>query len=357
MECKPVTKFYNIQAMRGIAAMLVVSWHTIYLEGQIKPGAMFVPRFFGFGGVGVDLFFVISGFVMATIIKDKFQQPGAVTNFLAHRITRIYPLYWFYTLLLVLFLSMYSIFSHKLITHASLIQSLLLWPQPPPSPVLGVGWTLIYEMYFYFIIAFLLFLPERKFLSALGVWMVFLIVSSHFYFASPAMQVVANPLACEFIAGCLLARFLFCTNKSSDSIVLILAMLVFLLGFGIYIYFYAKIEIGGWFRVLLFGIPSIAVIYSAVALELNGAKFPKVLNKIGDASYSIYLSHVLVLLVMKRILDFSFVQQPVPHFLVMIATFITVIYVGMFSYNYLEKPMMVYFRKLLTAKRTALSVD
>lgn len=340
---KSIKRFNNLQSLRGIAALLVVMFHLRTLLKQFTPGTLHFPNLFKFGFLGVDIFFVISGFVMMTITRGKFQQPGAATQFLTNRITRIYPVYWFYTLLAFMLISVDVLFTHKELTHAPLLQSLLLWPQDS-LPVLAVGWTLVYEMYFYFIIALLLFLPEKKSLAALGLWALFVGIGSHFSFASAGMQVATNPLAYEFMAGYLIARFQWSVNKIFDFSILMGGTLLFVGACLARSFIWPEIPVAGWVRVALFGIPSMVVIYAAVALEFNGVIFPKILHKLGDASYSIYLCHLVVFLVVKHVFLSLYMQKIISQPLMALLMFASAIGLGILSYHYLEKPLMRYFR-------------
>jgi len=161
---------------------------------------------------GVDLFFVISGFVMVTVTRGKFQQSRQAVTFLYHRISRIYPLYWFYSLLvLVVFLLQPSFFNSSQFGQVNILASLLILPQKH-LPLLMVGWTLVHEMYFYLIFFLLLFFPEKHLVKYIGLWTA-IIVFLQLYITPvslPALRLISHPLTIEFIGGCLLA---ICTRQ------------------------------------------------------------------------------------------------------------------------------------------------
>jgi peptidoglycan/LPS O-acetylase OafA/YrhL len=94
-----MNKFLSIQALRGIAALGVVAFHSLSIEQKYSNGDSLLPDFFRLGQSGVDLFFVISGFVMVTVTKERFKINGESMRFLWGRLSRIYPTYWFYFLL------------------------------------------------------------------------------------------------------------------------------------------------------------------------------------------------------------------------------------------------------------------
>src|ERR1019366_2869669 len=144
----PFTLIHPIQYLRGIAALMVV-WH--HGVGQLATLETYFP--FRFGTSGVDLFFVISGFIMVVTTAGRDVTP---TEFIARRFVRVVPLYWVLTLALAATaLVAPSLFRSVTLTAVSLIQSLLFIPHFSPShagmiwPVLVPGWTLNYEMFFY----------------------------------------------------------------------------------------------------------------------------------------------------------------------------------------------------------------
>ena len=97
-----MNKIYNIQALRGIAALLVVLSHLLIIEQKYGGTQTILSEMVRFGVFGVDLFFVISGFIMITISRNKFQSSKETLKFIYHRTTRIYPAYWFYSSLLLI---------------------------------------------------------------------------------------------------------------------------------------------------------------------------------------------------------------------------------------------------------------
>jgi peptidoglycan/LPS O-acetylase OafA/YrhL len=91
-----MNKLRSIQALRGVAVLSVVAFHALSIEQKYSGGDLLFPDFLRLGQSGVDLFFVISGFVMVTVTKGRFGPNGERMRFLWGRLTRIYPTYWFY---------------------------------------------------------------------------------------------------------------------------------------------------------------------------------------------------------------------------------------------------------------------
>ena len=295
----------NLQSLRGMAAMLVVLFHLATIEGNYGHGYRLLSDIWTIGMSGVDLFFVISGFVMVTVTRGRFQSAGAGRRFLAHRITRIYPLYWFFSLLvLVVFLARPGMVKRSLQGgEVDLIGSFLLLPQDG-LPLLMVGWTLIHEMYFYLVFALLLLFPERRLARLLGLWAGAVVCAGLLLPASAGatLRLVTHPLTLEFIAGCLAALLIHRGITRFGWPCLGTGVMAWLAGYALHVHLGLGHEPSHWMRVLLFGLPAALVVYGLVALETaRKTILPVWAARLGDASYSLYLSHVLVMGALARI--------------------------------------------------------
>ena len=196
---------------------MVVFFHMVTIEKKYGGTNTLLSDFFQFGMFGVDLFFVISGFVMVTVTRRKFQQPRQAVTFLYHRISRIYPLYWFYSLLvLAVFLLHPSFVNSSQFGQVNILASFLLLPQKH-LPLLMVGWTLVHEMYFYLVFFLLLFLPEKHLVKSIGFWTaIILFLQLYITSDSPlALRLISHPLTIEFVGGCLLAL---CTRQNKGTL-------------------------------------------------------------------------------------------------------------------------------------------
>ena len=346
-------KIQNIQALRGIAVLLVVCFHLTTIERKYGGTTTILPDFFQFGMFGVDLFFVISGFVMVTITRGKFQQPRKALVFLYHRISRIYPLYWFYSLLvLAVFLYQPSLVNSFQNSQVDLTASFLLLPQSL-RPLLMVGWTLVHEMYFYLVFFLLLFLPERFLVPALCTWAVALLIffPEASVSGSPWQLVAANPLTMEFIGGCFIA--LLTGNRHdlrrSPRMALICVAGLFIGSVLLFMYHWhttGLVEPPDWKRILILGLPALLIIYLMVKAEQQNIVLPVSLQKIGDASYSIYLSHILTLNLLGRIWQHFTMDSTIDNRLVLPFLFSAVVGAGIMSYIFIERPMIRASRKI-----------
>jgi len=145
-------KLYNIQALRGVAVLLVVLYHLCCAEAKLWPHAdfkYFSLLKFGFGGV--DLFFVISGFIITFVNYDSLGNPKAIPSYLEKRFLRIFPLYWLVFGFIAVTIH-YEVGVHGSVEYVPFfghIKALLLLPQNSTNYALvPVAWSLVYEVIF-----------------------------------------------------------------------------------------------------------------------------------------------------------------------------------------------------------------
>jgi peptidoglycan/LPS O-acetylase OafA/YrhL len=308
-------KLQSVQLLRAAAALLVVFYHlsTTAPFGRLGPGdRLGAPAGFfeAVGFAGVDLFFVISGVVMVVACGD---QVGARASgrFLLRRATRIYPLYWLATLavLAACWLRPELAVRDKL-SADHVAKSLVLWPQAE-FPIVAVGWTLTYEMFFYLVFAALLALPRPTMRPLLAAWAVLTLVmfaatrasgSSRTIHSYLEIPVYASPLVLEFIIGCFVGEVAKRGTLKGAIAALAIGILVMTTA-GAYAgsSFPAESQYGVT-RLVVFGLPAALIVYGAVGLELAGrASIPRWTVFWGDASYSTYLIHVYVIWIFSRL--------------------------------------------------------
>ena len=214
MTTPPDQKIHSIQLLRFIAATLVVLFHAhLAIATHLMAGAGDYEKYlFGFGAVGVHIFFVISGYIMI-LTNSKPGKPFSASRFFQKRIIRIYPIYW---LLAALYIIVNTISGSPYdMTPGSFFSALLLWPEHA-SLIIGPAWTLSYEMYFYFAFGIAM---------AFGFWRGVLLLSVAF-FAAISAGIVFRPegAAINLATNTLLIEFLFgvwigCNTISSYSAV------------------------------------------------------------------------------------------------------------------------------------------
>ncbi|WP_374413180.1 acyltransferase family protein, partial [Novosphingobium colocasiae] len=192
----------NIQALRALAALMVVVVHLETLAAPLGIGAGQLAPF----AVGVDLFFVISGFIMVHTTARRRQSPAA---FLANRLLRIAPLYWTLTaLLFALAVAAPGLLGATRADPVALLKSLAFIPGERADgtmrPVLFVGWSLNLEMAFYCVFALCLTVADLRRRVLLGVAV--LVAIAAFGFAArqqlaPELRFLTQPILLEFAAG------------------------------------------------------------------------------------------------------------------------------------------------------------
>ncbi|HNK62953.1 MAG TPA: acyltransferase [Anaerolineales bacterium] len=347
-------KLNNIQAMRGFAVLAVVFFHLIIIERKYGGGNTLLPGLLEFGMFGVDLFFVISGFVMVTVTRGKFRVVKEALLFLYHRASRIYPLYWLYTFAaLAVFLIQPAWVNSSQGNRVDILSSFLLLPSNL-LPLVQVGWTLIHEMYFYLVFFLIMLLvPERFLVLAIAIWGgVLLALGSWAGQGNPTLNLVLHPLTFEFLAGCLLAMLFHHTERSPfDSGWLMMiasaALIAALVGYASFRAQTGLVSPDGWLRVGMYGIPAIIIVYCLTNAERSGFTFHAAFIETGNASYSIYLSHLFTLNVVGRIWAFFATDGFMDNIIGILIALIAAIAVGFMSYRLLEIPLLKLSRKVM----------
>jgi peptidoglycan/LPS O-acetylase OafA/YrhL len=304
-------KQVNIQFLRAIAALLVIFYHTsdhFFVVGGSQTGNIF-SFIKTFGYIGVDIFFVISGYII-WITSFKYQKPNGSISFIYNRLARIYLGYWPYFILLYLLLSKYDPLSiQRLATTSSFF---LMQPSLKLS-FLGVAWTLQYELYFYLMFSLLLFIPKKHLVKVLTAMTAVIIMAQIYgivqYDNNIMESYVTNslfytfftsPFCLEFLAGWFIGAYFEkyrISNRACLFLSLILAIAIGFLVQATELALNLNFGYGNNLRVAIMGsICTILVIYF-VELEKRGIQFfPKTSLVLGGASYSLYLSHTIILL-------------------------------------------------------------
>ncbi len=198
----------SIQALRAAAALSVASVHVLNEAEAIDPGGTMARWHAALPWeAGVDLFFVISGFIMVHASQRLFGQPGAPWRFLGHRLARIVPLYWVMTaLFLAVALTFGGAVHADVAGPAQVAASLAFIPWPRPGgvlqPVYSLGWTLNYEMLFYAVFTLFVRLPQPLALAAVTATLLALIAAGPFVPPhQPQLAFWTDPVIAEFVFG------------------------------------------------------------------------------------------------------------------------------------------------------------
>lgn len=303
----------SIQMLRGVAALFVVFFHfTIPLH--LDPNTI-IGSLVSNGWSGVDMFFVISGFIAAYTVRTSDTGPKQAANYLLKRLIRIIPLYY-----LVTILSVGS--SHE--TFIESIKSMLFIPiggegVDSYGPLyggarVGQGWTLNYEIFFYIVVALSFFVGRLKWLFINSVMIALILVPflilptpenygiAGFRFSIPYLSMITNPVILEFLLGLVV----FYTYKNMDNklsiswrIVIACSSLFFALNLHNPVFHNS--------RLMMWGVPSALLAVALLKLErCNKLPDIKWLMLTGNLSFSIYLLHEGVQKNVRKIVKASF---------------------------------------------------
>lgn len=329
----------TLQLIRGFAALFVVLFHATGMF-KVLNDTNYLAGAFSSGYLGVDIFFVLSGFIIYYIHSND--QTGIIPakNFYTKRFLRVYPIYWIVLLLLLPVYYIIPSFGEEAYKNPALIiKSFLLIPQE--LNILNVSWTLSHEILFYIIFGFVLYNRKTWVKLLFGAWIIVSMFLLVFKPESGIINFVFSPLNIEFAMGILIAYIIGVYKGKFDKSSILLGSILLLLTM-----VNDTVGLVDLHRVIAFGIPSAFIIYGAVALEQkHNIIIPKSLKYLGDASYSIYLTHYALLSAVNKV----FVGLNLFNLLgnTLAITFIVLITVlsGCIFHSLIEKPLLKLLRK------------
>lgn len=327
----------GIQLIRGAAATMVMIFHVgLFLE--VKTGTD-ITRLTQAGAAGVDLFFVVSGFIM---IYTTAQRDFSASDFLYRRVVRIVPLYWLMTLVFVIGhlaapsgLSNYQFSSFNFVAALAFVPSYNF--RNEIFPPLAQGWTLVYEMFFYLVLALVSVIA-----FGMRVW---LLVASFVVMIALGLGIstrnallltYTNPILLEFVLGCIIAdlvvRDRLHFGRYFSVALIIIGAAALLVGTKLF-------QDVPRFRVLFWGIPSFLIVLGTVQaeqfFELGAWRTG---TMIGDSSYSLYLCHTFALSALGFIFKFRLGHMwgGLPFVPVMV---VACLVAGLLFWRYIERPL------------------
>ncbi|UEM07341.1 acyltransferase (plasmid) [Skermanella rosea] len=347
-------RFLSIQVARGIAALEVVYVHSFLVVKHVpdyqyaRPFPDLIPE-----GIGVDLFFLISGFVMASVVTSPGLGPG---NFLLRRFIRIYPIYWIFSAAVVLAFLLNPAWNLGSFSYSptNIIKSLLLFPQLE-YPLLSVGWTLEHEALFYLMVASMLAIGRPGAAPTVVLCFFFSGIVLRLVGEASGTKIwdfhVTSPMLAEFWLGMILYNF---RNRvmSAGSLPVLVAVMAGCLAVRYVSASWAE-EWGVWqeyYRVVTVGFFCFAFLGILMALEKfverrSSFGVPAVtgllagLVILGDISYSLYLSHWFILSALGKAITI-FPGSPAYGGLFQAGGIILCVILAAGTYFLLEKPMI-----------------
>lgn len=294
-------RFEGIQILRGIAAMLVVIHHFTWVVTGVEGSHSWIASsgLGELGKAGVDIFFVISGFIM-TVTAAKMAGPDDAMLFMKRRVLRIYPIYWVYTTLLVgMWLVGAALKSHHY-TADYIAASYLLIPASNGSeyhPFLDQGWTLSFEMYFYLLFAMIILFGGKamRMAQVAGLFAVGYVLAKFLPLPGGLAYLFSDTIVVEFLFGMAAAKVTLAVIAARKNQAASGLMPLMVAGIGAILFLsnvflhetsiFATLEP---YRFIYFGMPAFLIVTGVALMQVSGRNL---FVFIGDASYTIYLAH------------------------------------------------------------------
>lgn len=355
-------RLLRIQQLRAVAAILVLHAHTMNAQFAVPRKTLQLRFYFleNFGAIGVDLFFIISGFII-TLVSAGYKEKFGALHFFAKRMLRVLPLYW---LLSLAFWLIGFAGIRWLKVYGSIKASFFIVPfwqrGELPIPRIYQGWSLYFELLFYSMVAFCMLLWRRHYLQlllfALGILM---LLDIYFFKTHPLwLQLAGNRVMLEFLLGIVVAliyRSKVLGNPNIRSGLLLAGCIAWALllvnGFGD-----VSESIGtvsgrlSFCRSLIWGLPSsLFVLWAASADFRKPSIRMQWLVHCGDASFSIYLTHVFFLQMIYH-LWISWKTCPLPGDIQVIISICFTVLAGMVVYRAVEKPLIAATNKFVASR-------
>lgn len=328
------SQIQSLQVFRGFAALAVVAHHAA-LSTEAFVGAMppAISALFVYGLLGVDFFFVLSGFIIMYAHFNDERTETTVKRYALKRLTRIYPAYWPVGLgLLALYAALPGLSAGG--RDYSLMSSLLLVPANA-APALSVAWTLVHELMFYGV--FLLFFVSRRWLvGGLVAWALVIVVAQQFFAPSGWLRYPLSPLNIEFMLGVGAAWLVRSRALQSQGRATALV--------GTSVAFAALWLMGPEkaieFRLLFAAGLALFIVGFAVHEQAVALRWPMWLLVLGNASYSIYLVHNPLLSITQRVAGRLALTWPAA----MVWGVVLSVVAGWVYFRVVERPAQRFFR-------------
>lgn len=338
-------KFSSLDVMRGLAACLVACHHASNRAGELRFGG--VKPFDGsFDGlyIFVDFFFVLSGFVLAWVHWGDVGRPSRIPRYFKRRFARIYPVYW---AILLLFIAGHIVHPAEVrdvpLSPTLVLTSFLMIPNSGPT-LLGVAWTLYYEVFFYLVFGAVLLVGRAGFYG-IALWCAAIVV----FYLTPTtksfpLDFYLNPYCLQFVMGIGVATLLRHQRIPAPRFCALIGSLAFIV--------LAFMDIGPLvhsnqlaMRLIMGALASLSIL-GLVESERRGLLVvPGWLRQFGAASYSIYLIHTIV---EAPFLSFSWpvLSKTSPETRTIVCALVAIL-IGYIFHRLVELPLTEQVRKLL----------
>ncbi len=331
----------GVQVLRFFAALAVVFAH---IQHEIIKSRLFEDfRPFNSidGGFGVDIFFVISGFIMLHVSRQKFGKSGATADFLKRRFLRIAPLYYIATTLtLAAILLLDDDIISNTITPIRVLASFTFFPSLSSNgeitPILKLGWTLNFEFFFYAIFSISMIFRIKTGLIFLTVALTAVVMIANCVPHPPTwLSFWGQSLVFEFLGGVALAMLYQSDKRVNRSH----AFALIIIGIGLVISLKATGAVSYLPRAVFAGVPALLIVSSIILVNFPNqeGKLTRILSIGGEASYAIYLFHPFIIKFGTIIYNKHIINIP-PYFYILIIVTVS-IFAALFINLKVEKPL------------------
>jgi len=351
-----------VQALRGVAALLVVFVHARYfLFGT--PNEALAESLFRPGAMGVDLFFMISGFIMVLTTRNADGSLHDTLHFLIKRFARIWPVY---VVLALIGIQVYNPFEYYTIPSnvAAVVKSLFFLPVDPAKPMYyglpyGLGWTLNFEIYFYVVFAVAMLAGRYRWLAFFG-WLLFTLIAvplvkrgefsmdvlHDYHFGFAYWNQATNPMIWTFAAGVLIGLVYQSRIRLPDS----LGTRCLTIGAIATAVWWAYSGLATFHGMNQWGWPlAVALLILAVASKSIEIPVPRPLLWLGEISFSLYLAHYIAQGVVTRTLNYYNRHDLTQTWSMIFITTVFALIFGAVSHAILEKRLSEWVREKLVA--------
>jgi exopolysaccharide production protein ExoZ len=280
---------HSVQLLRAVAALLVVFFHgqQAFASHISQPAFPVETYLFGFGAVGVHVFFVISGFIM--VFTSRFEDGFDSRKFFRRRLLRIYPIYW---LCAALYVAAHALLALPYeLSAAKTVGALMLLPGDAAA-IIGPAWTLSFEMFFYLCFGLAMTAGLARGIIVLAcAFAVAVCLGLLLPAGGSAWELVTDPLLLEFVAGAIIGWLLVSGRlpRRGGAWFVALALIMFVAGI---VLGYDRLP-----SVVMWGAPSALLVAGVVAWEAGqgSTRWVRQIGLLGDSSYALYLIHILVI--------------------------------------------------------------
>lgn len=346
-----IKKLQSIQILRAVAAFLVLFGH-IAAEAEERFGYQFPVLAFPWP-IGVNLFFVISGFIMYHSSFDQFGKDKAIITFVKNRILRIVPLYYIFTSAMVIVVIFFSgTLGRTQLDYAQIVSSYLFFPYESYdgkiTPVLSLGWTLNYEMFFYLIFGGSLYWTRKKAVIFTASTIIALVIVGHLL--SPQIAAIrfwTSSIMIDFLVGIGIAAYSRNKKPKTSNFPMLLMLML------------SAIALATWAydanasRYLERTVPSAMIVLAFVIYLSKAAEdsIPSWATAFGDSSYSLYLSHRFPLRLLTILWGAMGFGNKDLGFLYILVTLIICLAVGHLVFLHIEVPTTKFLKRQLSLNK------